>query len=87
MKLNPQADRVLLKEVKENNDNKDIIIIPNNSNKTKIYKVLDKGPECSDRLSIGDKVVCTSYIDGEVKAGIDTYYLTKEINILGIISD
>jgi len=85
MKLKPQADRVLLKEIKEKETNKEIILVPNDSNKTKIYEVLDKGIECSDRLNIGDYVICTKYIDGEVKDGIDVYYLTKEINVLGVI--
>jgi co-chaperonin GroES (HSP10) len=86
MKLKPQSDRVLLEEVKEVQTSNGLFI-PSNSAKTKIYKVLNKGSDCSDEFSVGDTVICTSYIDGEIKYKGKIYYITKEINILAKISN
>lgn len=85
--IKPQADRVLLKEVIEKDTGKEIILVPNDPNKTKIYEVLSKGPSCSNRFEVGNHVICTSYIDGKVCIEGQVYYLTKEINVLGIIED
>jgi len=95
-KIMPLGDRVLLKPLSSESENKNQfgIIIPETVDKEKPEqgKVVavgeghyDDGKLIPVRVKVGDRVLFSKYGYDDVKIGDEEYYILKEENILAVI--
>ncbi len=96
MKIQPLADRVLVEPVKEEEQKKGGIIIPDTAKeKPTTGKVIaigtgkldDNGKKIPFSVKVGDKVLMPKYGGTEVKLDGKDYQIMREEDILGILAD
>ena len=96
MKIQPLADRVLVEPVKEGDEKKGGIIIPDTAKEKpttgKVIaigtgKVDDSGKKIPFNVKVGDKVLMPKYGGTEVKLNDRDYQIVREEDILGVIQD
>lgn len=96
MKIQPLADRVLVEPVKEGDEKKGGIIIPDTAKeKPTTGKVIaigtgkldDNGKKIPFNVKVGDKVLMPKYGGTEVKLNDKDYQIVREEDILGVIND
>ena len=96
MKIQPLADRVLVEPVKEGDEKKGGIIIPDTAKEKpttgKVIaigtgKVDDNGKKIPFNVKVGDKVLMPKYGGTEVKMNDKDYQIMREEDILGVIQD
>jgi chaperonin GroES len=96
MKIQPLADRVLVEPVKESEQQKGGIIIPDTAKeKPQQGKVIavgtgkldDSGKAIPFNVKKGDKVLMPKYGGTEIKMDGKEYLILREEDILGIIAD
>ena len=96
MKIQPLGDRVLVEPLKDEEQKKGGIIIPDTAKeKPQQGKVIAVGPGKTDdsgkaipmSVKKGDKVLLPKYGGTEVKMDDKEYQLVREDDILGIIQD
>ncbi len=96
MKIQPLADRVLVEPVKEGDEKKGGIIIPDTAKeKPTTGKVIaigtgkldDSGKKIPFNVKVGDKVLMPKYGGTEVKLNDKDYQIVREEDILGVIQD
>ncbi len=96
MKIRPLADRVLVEPIKEEEQKKGGIIIPDTAKeKPQQGKVIavgtgkldDNGKMIPFNVKAGDKVLMPKYGCTEVKMDGKEYVILREEDILGIIED
>jgi chaperonin GroES len=96
MKIQPLADRVLVEPVKEGDEKKGGIIIPDTAKEKpttgKVIaigtgKVDDNGKKIPFSVKVGDKVLMPKYGGTEVKMNDKDYQIMREEDILGVIQD
>ncbi|OQW95847.1 MAG: co-chaperone GroES [Verrucomicrobia bacterium A1] len=96
MKIQPLADRVLVEPVKEGDEKKGGIIIPDTAKeKPTTGKVIaigtgkldDSGKKIPFNVKVGDKVLMPKYGGTEVKLNDKDYQIVREEDILGVIHD
>lgn len=96
MKIQPLADRVLVEPIKEEEQKKGGIIIPDTAKeKPTTGKVLaigtgkidEKGQKIPFNVKVGDKVLMPKYGGTEVKLDDKDYQIIREEDILGILRD
>ena len=96
MKIQPLADRVLVEPVKEDEQKKGGIIIPDTAKeKPTAGKVVaigtgkldDSGKKIPFNVKVGDKVLMPKYGGTEVKLNDKDYQIVREEDILGVIQD
>jgi len=96
MKIQPLADRVLVEPVKEGDEKKGGIIIPDTAKEKpttgKVIaigtgKVDDSGKKIPFNVKVGDKVLMPKYGGTEVKLNDKDYQIVREEDILGVIQD
>ena len=96
MKIQPLADRVLVEPVKESEQQKGGIIIPDTAKeKPQQGKVIavgtgkldDSGKVIPFNVKKGDKVLMPKYGGTEIKMDGKEYLILREEDILGIIAD
>jgi len=96
MKIQPLADRVLVEPVKEGDEKKGGIIIPDTAKEKpttgKVIaigtgKVDDNGKKIPFNVKVGDKVLMPKYGGTEVKLNDKDYQIVREEDILGVIQD
>ncbi|MBM4154730.1 MAG: co-chaperone GroES [Lentisphaerae bacterium] len=96
MKIQPLADRVLVEPVKEGDEKKGGIIIPDTAKeKPTTGKVIaigtgkldDSGKKIPFNVKVGDKVLMPKYGGTEVKLNDRDYQIVREEDILGVIQD
>jgi chaperonin GroES len=94
MKIQPLGDRVLVEPLKEGEQNKGGIIIPDTAKEkpqqgTVIAvgtgKLDDKGNKIAFNVKKGDKVLMPKYGGTEVKLDGKDYQIVREEDILGIL--
>lgn len=94
MKIQPLGDRVLVEPVKEGEQKKGGIIIPDSAKEKptegKVIaigtgKVDDSGKKIPFNVKVGDKVLMPKYGGTEVKFDGHEYQIMREEDILGII--
>ena len=94
MKIQPLGDRVLVEPVKEGEQKKGGIIIPDSAKEKptegKIIaigtgKIDEKGNKIAFNVKVGDKVLMPKYGGTEVKIDDKEYQIVREEDILGII--
>ena len=93
MKLNPLADRVVVKMVElEETTKSGIILTASAKEKTQVAEVLAVGPgELKDgaripmSVKIGDKVVTSEYSGTKIKLDGTEYVIVSESDILAIV--
>ena len=89
MKLEPLADRVLLKQEKAETKTASGIIIPETAQeKTQTATVEAVGPgteEVKMEVKAGDKVIYSKYAGTEVKLDGEEYIVVKQSDILAIV--
>jgi len=94
MKIQPLADRVLVEPVKEGDEKKGGIIIPDTAKEKpttgKVIaigtgKVDDSGKKIPFNVKVGDKVLMPKYGGTEVKLNDKDYQIVREEDILGVI--
>ena len=93
MKLNPLADRVLLKAVEtEETTASGIILSTATKEKPEVFEVVSAGPGgvvdgnvIEMVVKAGDRVVTSKYSGTEVKLGKDEYVIAKQSDILAIV--
>jgi len=94
MKIQPLADRVLVKPVKDEEAKKGGIIIPDSAKEKPQQGVViavgtgkldEKGNKIPFTVKAGDKVLMPKYGGTEVKIGDDELQIMREEDILGII--
>ena len=95
MKIQPLGDRVLVEPVKEGEQKKGGIIIPDSAKEKptegKIIaigtgKIDDKGNKIAFNVKVGDKVLMPKYGGTEVKFDGHDYQIMREEDILGVIT-
>ncbi len=96
MKIQPLGDRVLVEPVKEEEQKKGGIIIPDTAKeKPQEGKVIavgtgkldDNGKLIPFHVKKGDKILMPKYGGSEIKINDKEYQLLREDDILGIIQD
>jgi chaperonin GroES len=95
MKIQPLGDRVLVEPVKEGEQKKGGIIIPDSAKEKptegKIIaigtgKIDEKGNKIAFNVKVGDKVLMPKYGGTEVKFDGHDYQIMREEDILGVIT-
>jgi chaperonin GroES len=96
MKIQPLGDRVMVEPVKEEEQKKGGIIIPDTAKeKPTTGKVIaigtgkldDDGKKIPFNVKVGDKVLMPKYGGTEVKLDGKDYQIMREEDILGILAD
>ena len=93
MKLNPLADRVLLKAVEtEETTASGIILSTATKEKPEVFEVVSAGPggmidgnEIKMVVKPGDRVVTSKYSGTEVKLDGEEYVIVRQSDILAIV--
>ena len=95
MKIQPLGDRVLVEPVKEGEQKKGGIIIPDSAKEKPTQgkviavgtgKLDDKGNKIAFNVKVGDKVLMPKYGGTEVKFDGHEYQIMREEDILGVIT-
>ena len=95
MKIQPLGDRVLVEPLKEDEQTKGGIIIPETAKEKptqgKIIaigtgKLDDSGKKIAFNVKVGDKVLMPKYGGTEVKLDGKEYQIVREEDILGVLS-
>jgi chaperonin GroES len=96
MKIQPLGDRVLVEPVKEVEQSKGGIIIPDTAKEKPQEGVViavgtgkldDKGNKIAFNVKKGDRVLMPKYGGTEVKMGGKGYQIMREEDILGIVGE
>ena len=93
MKLNPLADRVILKQNKaEEKTAGGILLTQSAQEKPEVYEVVEVGPggmvdgnEVKMELKVGQKVLASKYAGTEVKIDGTEYTILRQSDILAIV--
>ena len=89
MKLQPLADRVVIKMVEAEETTKSGIILTGSAKeKPQIAEVIAVGPGLKDnkmQVKVGDKVITSKFSGTEVKMDGEEYIIVKENDILAIV--
>ena len=89
MKLQPLADRVVIKMVEAEETTKSGIILTGSAKeKPQIAEVIAVGPGLKDnkmKVKVGDKVITSKFSGTEVKIDGEEYIIVKENDILAIV--
>ena len=93
MKLNPLADRVVLKSAEVEETTKSGIILPGSAKeKPVVSEVIAVGPggmvdgkEVKMYVKAGDKVIFSKYAGTEVKLDGEEYIIVRQSDILAIV--
>ena len=89
MKLQPLADRVVIKMVEAEETTKSGIILTGSANdKPQVAEVIAVGPGVKDpkmQVKVGDKVITSKFSGTEVKIEGNEYIIVKENDILAIV--
>lgn len=93
MKLNPLADRVIIKQVEAEETTKGGIILTSAAQeKPQVYEVIEVGPggmvdgnEVKMEVKKGDKVITGKYSGTEVKIDGEEYTIVRQSDILAIV--
>ncbi len=89
MKLQPLADRVVIKMVEAEETTKSGIILTGSAKeKPQIAEVIAVGPGLKDnkmQVKTGDKVITSKFSGTEVKIEGEEYIIVKENDILAIV--
>lgn len=89
MKLQPLADRVVIKMVESEETTKSGIILTGSAKeKPQIAEVIAVGPGLKDnkmQVKVGDKVITSKFSGTEVKIDGEEYIIVKENDILAIV--
>ena len=94
MKIRPLGDRILVKRVKEEEQTKGGIIIPDTAKEKPqegnvvalgTGKIDDNGKKVEFTVKKGDKVLISKYGGTEIKVDGESYLIMREDDILGII--
>ena len=95
MKIRPLRDRLIVKRLKEEEQTKGGIIIPDTAKEKPAEgeviavgsgKVLDDGRTLPLEVKTGDRVLFGKYSGNEIKVDGDDYLMMKEEDILGIVN-
>ncbi len=96
MKIQPLSDRVLVEPIKEEEQRKGGIIIPDTAKEKptsgKVIavgtgKIDEKGNKIPFNVKVGDKVLMPKYGGTEVKLDDKEYQIIREEDILGVIQE
>ncbi len=94
MNVKPLGDRVLVKPVKESEELKGGIVIPDTAKEKPqegtveaigTGKLDDNGKQIPFNVKVGDKVLMPKYGGTEIKINDEEYQIVREEDILGII--
>ena len=89
MKLQPLADRVVIKMVEAEETTKSGIILTGSAKeKPQVAEVIAGGPGVKDnkmQVKVGDKVITSKFSGTEVKIEGNEYIIVKENDILAIV--
>lgn len=93
MKINPLADRVLVKRIEEEVKKGGIIIPDTAKEKPQQGEVIavgpgrldEKGKRIAPEVKKGDRILFAKYAGSEVKFGDDEYIIMREDDILGVL--
>ena len=89
MKLQPLADRVVIKMVEAEETTKSGIILTGSAKeKPQVMEVIAVGPGVKDnkmQVKVGDKVITSKFSGTEVKIEGNEYIIVKENDILAIV--
>ena len=95
MKLKPLGDKVVLKQMVEEETTKSGIVLPGSAQeKPQQAEVVAVGPggvidgkEVVMQVKVGDKVIYQKYAGTDVKLGEDKYVVVKQNDIVAIVVD
>ena len=95
MKIKPLFDRVVLELTKPENKTETGFVLPDNAqnrpDKAKVVAVGDgtnfDGNQMKMKVKIGDIVLFNKYNADEFKLDGKSYYILREIDILGVVDD
>ena len=89
MKLEPLADRVVVKMCEEQESKSELILTSASKEKPQFAEVIAVGPggvvdgkEVKMTVAVGDKVVVSKYAGNEVKLGDEEYIIVRVQDIL-----
>ncbi|MBI4712789.1 MAG: co-chaperone GroES [Planctomycetes bacterium] len=94
MKLKPLGDRVIVERLESAGKTKGGIVLPDNAKEKpkegKVIavgegKLLDDGRRAKPSVSIGDKIVFSSFAGNEVKVDEKEYLIMSEDDILAVL--
>ena len=91
MTLRPLGDRVVLKQLAQEETTKSGIVLPGqNKEKPEQAEVVAVGPgteEIKMTVKVGDKVVYSKYAGNTVKFGDDEFVIVKQSDVLAVIEE
>ena len=85
MKLEPLADRVVLKQLVAEETTKSGIVLPGQSKEKPQQAEVVAGKEVTMNVSVGDKVIYSKYAGTEVELDDEEYIIVKQNDILAVI--
>ena len=85
MKLEPLADRVVLKQLVAEETTKSGIVLPGQSKVAVGPGGVVDGKEVTMNVSVGDKVIYSKYAGTEVELDDEEYIIVKQNDILAVI--
>ncbi len=94
MKLQPLADRIVVKALAQEEKTKSGIVLPDTAKEKPQEgevlavgpgKVMDNGSRMPMEISVGDKVIYSKYGGTEVKVDGQEYLILKESDVLAIL--
>lgn len=93
MNVKPLADRVLIKQLENEETTKSGIVLPGSAKeKPQMAKVLAVGPggvvdgkEITMHVNVGDKIIYSKYAGTEVKLDGEEYIIVKQSDILAVV--
>jgi len=88
MNIKPVNDRILIKQIEEENNFKNIIIPKNNSDKPDkglILALSEKSKFLKNDFKIGDKILFNKYSGQILKFNKEEFILIKEEDVLAIL--
>ncbi len=95
VKIRPLQDRVVLKRMKEEEESKGGIVIPDTAREKPVEgevlavgpgKVMQNGTQRAPNVKIGDHVLFGKYTGSEIKLDGDEHVVVREDDILGVIT-
>lgn len=93
MNVKPLADRVLIKQLENEETTKSGIVLPGSAKeKPQMAKVLAVGPggvvdgkEITMHVNVGDTIIYSKYAGTEVKLDGEEYIIVKQSDILAVV--
>lgn len=86
MKLKPLGNRVLLEREETEETTKGGLFIPANDTVSRFAKIVAKGPDCTDAVKVGNRVMISEFVGQELDDEKTDYVVVREAELIGVVT-